>query len=119
MVLGVGVDLVALPVQLVAQHGHLQAVHVRTLALDDARQVPPRRAHLFGVLGHMGKYASIFFFLKDKCIVKEQIKSSFICSNYHRVWGNFKLYILHIVIVLQLRHHFSLLGERQICSKSS
>ena len=60
VVLGVGVDLVALPVQLVAQHGHLQAVHVRTLALDDARQVPPRRANLLGVLGHMGKYASIF-----------------------------------------------------------
>ena len=60
MVLGVGVDLVALPVQLVAQHGHLQAVHVRTLALDDARQVPPRRANLLGVLGYMGKYASIF-----------------------------------------------------------
>ena len=52
MVLGVGVDLVALPVQLVAQHGHLQAVHVRTLALNDARQVPPRRANLLGVLGH-------------------------------------------------------------------
>ena len=51
VVLGVGVDLVALPVQLVAQHGHLQAVHVRPLALDDARQVPPRRAHLLRVLG--------------------------------------------------------------------
>ena len=55
MVLGVGVDLVALPVQLVAQHGHLQAVHVRTLALNDARQVPPRRANLLRVLGYMGR----------------------------------------------------------------
>ena len=51
VVLGVGVDLVALPVQLVAQHGHLQAVHVRPLALDDAGQVPPRRAHLLRILG--------------------------------------------------------------------
>ena len=56
-------------------------------------------------------YTILPYTLKDKCIVKEQIKSSFICSNYHRVWGNFKLYILHIVIVLQFRHHFWVRGK--------
>ena len=84
MVLGVGVDLVALPVQLVAQHGHLQAVHVSTLALDDARQVPPRRANLLGVLGYMGKYTSIFNLGQNvptcwKCV--QQLRHYFIPIN--------------------------------------